>query len=123
MAIDIEFVNSAVSEGNYGAILSKMIFVIIVVVLMFVVALLSIPFFIITCCCKKDKMGSCQKICFYISTLFLISMVAYFIGLVVFIAKIDQSLNDMNCVVARLSSDLLNGYPGLDISFIGLYGI
>ena len=55
--------------------------------------------------------------------MFLLAFVAFFIGLAVFISKLDQSINDMSCVVVRLSSDLLYGYPGADISFVGLYGI
>lgn len=123
MAIDFQVVNDAIENGNYGSIFSHIIFVIIVVILMLIVSILAIPFFIVTCCCKKKQMGKCQKICFYISSLFLLCFVAFFIGLVIYIAKIDQSINDVNCVVARLSNDLLNGYPGEDISFIGLYGV
>ena len=57
MSIDIEVINNAINEGNYGAIFSKIIFVIIVVILMFIIALLSVPFFVVTCCCKKDQPG------------------------------------------------------------------
>lgn len=55
---------------------------------------------------------------------------AFFICLIVYIAKITDSIDDVTCVFARLSNDLLNGYadtanvyPNVAIEFLGLYGL
>ncbi len=123
MSIDFEVIKKAADEGDYNSLLSDAIITIVVIFLMVIAAFLSIPFFILTCCCIKNKGKSGKTKCYFFITFgLLVCFIAIFAALIVFIAKLDQSYNEVNCVIAKLPNDLLNGVQG-EIQFIGLFGL
>lgn len=59
MAVDFEYLNKAVQEGNRRDLTNRIAFPIFVVLFLAILSLLAIPFFIVTCCCKKGELGKC----------------------------------------------------------------
>ncbi len=121
MSIDFEKVKKAIDDGKYGDVLSDVAFGFTIIILMLIVSFFSIVFFIVTCCCaKKANKSASQKLYLYITLGVLVAFAAFFWTMVGFIASIDQEYKQVNCVIAKLPNDILNGTTK-EYQFIGLF--
>jgi len=104
-------------------VLNDVAFALSMVIITLMISFFAIPFFIIACCCmKKKQLSASQKVLFFITVGILVAFAAFFWSMVGFIATIDSDYDQVNCVIAKLPNDVLNGSTDERFPFIGLLG-
>ena len=120
-SVDFKILKQSIESGDFMKILNTTIIMIFFVFFLFLFSLISIPIFVMNCCCSKNKGRSRKtKIYFFCFFFFLFLFLASFGIFVFFVNKLKDNYSIMNCVVAKIPNDLLNGFSE-NLEFIGFF--